>query len=186
VAGPRFKIVPVELAQANRVVALWHRHHKPVQGHRFSLGVVDETGVLRGVAVVGRPVARNTPPDRVVEVTRCCTDGTPNACSCLYAAAARVAQALGFERIQTFTLDSEGGASLRAAGWTLAGVSPGGQWRHSDGKPRRTDQPTCPKKRWERILNPRVVWTMPDADGAPSDGLPLWKEATTEVAPANR
>jgi hypothetical protein len=166
----------MELAVANRVVAMWHRHHKPVQGHRFSLGVADAGGILRGVATVGRPVARNTPHDRVVEVTRCCTDGTPNACSCLYAAAARVAQALGYERIQTFTLETEGGASLRAAGWTLAGTSPGGVPWHPDGKPRRTDQPTCPKRRWERILNPPAVWVLLDAAATHAEQLPLFDE----------
>jgi hypothetical protein len=164
----------VELALANRVVARWHRHHKSVQGHRFSLGVVDEAGVLRGVAVVGRPVARHTPADRVVEVTRCCTDGTPNACSCLYAAAARAAGAMGYERIQTFTLDTEGGASLRAAGWMPAGLSPGGQWRHTDGRPRRTDQPVCPKRRWQRTLNPWTPWELQEVEPKVPETLPLW------------
>jgi len=169
----RLRIVPVELAQANAIVAAWHRHHMPVQGHRFSIGVVDGVGVLHGVATIGRPVARNMPHDSVVDVTRCCTDGTPNACSCLYAAAARIAQVMGYERIQTFTLEAEDGTSLRAAGWTLVGTSPGGMWRHTDGKPRRTDQPMCTKKRWTRALNPVAVWTMPVVAAAPS----LFEEA---------
>jgi hypothetical protein len=61
----------------------------------------------------------------VAEVLRCCTDGTRNACSWLYGAAARIAAELGFERIQTFVLDSESGVSLNAAGWKRDGeVSP--------------------------------------------------------------
>ena len=55
--------------------------------------------------------------ERVLEVTRLVTDGTANACSLLYAAAARVGKELGYERIQTFILATEPGTSLRAAGW---------------------------------------------------------------------
>lgn len=46
--GPRLKVVPLELKAANELVATHHRHHKPVVGHRFSIGVIDEDGVLRG------------------------------------------------------------------------------------------------------------------------------------------
>ena len=54
----RLHVVPLELSEANRLVAQWHRHHQPSQGHRFSLGVMDPSGVLHGAAIVGRPVAR--------------------------------------------------------------------------------------------------------------------------------
>lgn len=54
----RLHVVPLELAEANRLVAQWHRHHQPSQGHRFSLGVMDNDGTLHGAAIVGRPVAR--------------------------------------------------------------------------------------------------------------------------------
>ena len=134
------------------MVAQMHRHHKPVQGHRFSIGTVTPDGALVGGASVGRPVARLTNSKEVLEVTRLVTDGTPNACSTLYAAAARIGKELGYLRIQTFILDTEPGTSLKAAGWKLDGVSPGGQWKHTDGKPRRTDQPTVPKQRWVREL----------------------------------
>jgi len=33
------RVVPIELKTANQLVARWHRHHQPAQGHRFSLGV---------------------------------------------------------------------------------------------------------------------------------------------------
>ncbi len=142
---------PVELADLNRFVALHHRHHKPVQGHRFSLCAV-KNGRIVGVASVGRPVARMTCPRSVVEVTRLCTDGTRNACSILYAAAARAAKEIGYTRIQTFILDEEPGVTLRAAGWRLDGVSAGGDgWYSRDG--RRDDQPTNPKQRWVKDLN---------------------------------
>jgi len=139
----KLRIVPLELKEANNLVALWHRHHKPTQGHRFSVGVMSEDGVVHGAAIVGRPVARLAgSPKAVLEVTRLVTDGTPNACSMLYAAAARAGKALGYERIQTYILDSETGTTLKAAGWLYEGIAGGGQWKHTDGKPRRTDQPT--------------------------------------------
>ena len=147
------KIVPLELRELNDLVARLHRHHKPVQGHRFSLGVVNDSGVVVGGASVGRPVARLTNAKEVVEVTRLVTDGTPCACSVLYAAAARVAKEMGYKRIQTFILDTEPGTSLRASGWTMVGTTRGDCWTGREGRSRRSDQPTCPKQRWERALS---------------------------------
>lgn len=150
----KLRIVPLELKEANELVARWHRHHKPTQGHRFSVGVMSEDGVVHGAAIIGRPVARLAgSPKAVLEVTRLVTDGVPNACSMLYAAAARAGKALGYERIQTYILDSETGTTLKAAGWVYEGVAGGGQWKHTDGKPRRTDQPTEKKGRWALKLN---------------------------------
>lgn len=150
------RVVPLELAEANALIARWHRHHQPAVGHRFSLGVSDEGGILHGAAVVGRPVARLAgEPRRVLEVTRLVSDGTPNACSMMYAACARAGLGMGYERIQTYILDTELGITLRAAGWVDEGPAGGGQWKHTDGKPRRTDQPTTMKRRWARVLNKR-------------------------------
>lgn len=153
VAYVPLRVVPIELTEANALVAALHRHHQPAVGHRFSIGAVDSGGTLRGAAIVGRPVARLAgSPREVLEVVRLVTDGTPNACSMLYAAAARAGKALGFSRIQTYILDCESGTSLRAAGWDYEGVAGGGQWKHTDGKPRRTDQPTTLKGRWAKSL----------------------------------
>jgi hypothetical protein len=166
--------VPVELVEANALVAAFHRHHHPSQGHRFSLGVARPDGVLVGAAIVGRPVARLAgSPRAVLEVVRLVTDGTPNACSMLYAAAARAGKALGFERIQTYILDSETGTSLRAAGWTYEGEAGGRQWKHTDGKPRRTDQPTETKGRWAKVLNP----SQPDGVSLPEVADPTAAQA---------
>jgi hypothetical protein len=146
------KIVPLELKEANAFIATLHRHHKPVQGHRFSIGV-EKDGKLVGVACVGRPVARATNQKEVLEVTRLCTDGTKNACSALYSAAARVGKELGYKKIQTFILEEEPGISLKASGWVYDGWSAGGKWYHKEGKPRRMDQPLGPKHRYAKILN---------------------------------
>ena len=81
-------VKPMSLADANRFVAEHHRHHKPVRGHKFSLGCM-ANGRLVGVAIVGRPVSRYLDDGLTLEVNRLCTDGTKNACSFLYGAAAR-------------------------------------------------------------------------------------------------
>jgi hypothetical protein len=144
------KIIPLTLKQANELVATLHRHHKPVQGHRFSIGVVGPDGVC-GAAIVGRPVARKTPQYEVAEITRLVTNGTKNACSKLYATAARICKEMGFARIQTFILEEEHGTSLKASGWTFEQWSDGAEgWQSRDG--RRTDQPTQRKQRWSKVL----------------------------------
>ena len=143
-----FRIIPLTLRELNELVAQHHRHHKPTQGHRFSLGVLYDGRLVGGVSV-GRPVARMIDAKQVAEVTRLVTDGTANACSLLYGAAARVAREMGFSRIQTYILESEPGISLQAAGWRFDGLTAGGQWKHTAG-PRRTDQPICPKQGWVR------------------------------------
>ena len=145
------KIVPLELKDLNGLVASLHRHHKPVQGHRFSIGV-EHDGNLVGGASVGRPTARMTDQRKVLEVTRLVTDGTKNACSALYAAAARIGRELGYQRIQTFILDREPGTSLLAAGWKLDGTSMGGDWTRASRPNRRQDQPQCQKHRYAKKL----------------------------------
>jgi len=147
------KIVPLTLKQANALVAEHHRHHKPVVGHRFSIGAEKE-GKLVGAAIVGRPVARMTDQYAVAEVTRLVTDGTKNAPSALYGAAARAAKAMGFGRIQTFILESELGTTLKAAGWERdLDYSEGGTWNRVSRGGRRDDQPQERKQRWFKILN---------------------------------
>lgn len=148
------EITPLTLKQANQFVSLHHRHHKPVVGHRFSLGVNVDSKLV-GVIIVGRPVARMCDAYLTAEVTRCCTDGTKNACSFLYGAAVRVSKAMGFKTIQTYTLPEEGGKSLRASGWTLLGEAGGGDWNQGNEqthKNRRTDQPMQVKHKYQKQL----------------------------------
>lgn len=82
------RAVPLTLADANLVVDAIHRHHKKSLNHRFSIGAVDAEGVIRGVAICGRPVARMVDHRMVLEVARVATDGTRNCCSFLLGAAA--------------------------------------------------------------------------------------------------
>lgn len=115
----RLHVVRVSFDDACAFVAAWHRHHEPPVGHKYSLGVATEDGVLRGVAIVGRPVARHFDDGLTLEVNRTATDGTPNANSALYGAAWRAAKALGYIRLLTYTQAGESGASLRGAGFRV-------------------------------------------------------------------
>jgi hypothetical protein len=144
------KIKPISLKEANQYIADKHRHHKPVVGWKYGAAAADETGEIVGVVVVGRPVARGADNGKTLEVTRLCTDGTQNACSKLYGVARRVAFELGYEKIITYTLTTEEGASLRAAGWKLEDVTAGGSWNCAS-RPRVDKAPTIPKYRWSSI-----------------------------------
>lgn len=144
------KLIPMPLKEANAFVAEHHRHHKPVTGHKFSLGCTQE-GRLVGVAIVGRPVGRYLDDGRTLEVNRMCSTGEKNVCSFLYGAAARAAKALGYQKIITYTLDTEPGTSLRAAGWTCAGPAGGKRWT-GQRKPAVDLYPPQMKLRYEKIL----------------------------------
>lgn len=118
---------PIGLREAQEFVGEHHRHHKPSIGHKFSIAAYSD-GKLIGVAMVGRPVSRYFDNGLVLEVNRLCTDGTRNACSFLYGAAWRAAQALGYKGIVTYTLESEHGSSLRASNWICDGKAGGTHW----------------------------------------------------------
>lgn len=138
----------ITLDEANAFVRDHHRHHPPVVGHLFSIGCVKDMR-LCGVVIVGRPVSRHRDDGYTAEVTRLCTDGTKNACSFLYGKASRAAFALGFSTIGTYTLPSEGGASLRAAGWKLIGERGGGEWSVPSRPRKSMKSPTATKLLWE-------------------------------------
>ena len=121
------QITPITFEEANAFVAKFHRHHKPMQGCKFCVAVSEKDKVV-GVAIVGRPVARLLDNGWTLEVNRCCTDGTKNACSMLYSSAWKAAKALGYKRLITYTLPEEGGASLKASNWTCLGLRGGGNW----------------------------------------------------------
>lgn len=131
-------VVPVGLAEAQEFVRNFHRHNKPPVGHVFSLGASDGERMV-GVAMVGRPVAAALQDGVTLEVNRCCVhaDAPKGTCSFLYSRAWRAAAALGWERLVTYTLQSEGGASLRGAGWRCIGVlrarNPNG-WQNRPGR----------------------------------------------------
>ena len=142
-------LIPCTLDDANAFVARWHRHHRPVPGAKFCVAV--GTDHIVGVAIVGRPIARMADDGWTLEVNRTCTDGTPNANSMLYGAAWRAAKALGYKRLITYTLPTEAGSSLRAAGFRLLGEAGGGPWSRVS-RPRVDVHPLQIKLRWEKAL----------------------------------
>ena len=146
-----FIAVPLELKEANAFVGELHRHHDPVHRDKFRVGAVKD-GKLVGVVQVGRPVSRRLDDGWTVEVTRLCTDGTPNACSFLYAKAAKIAQEMGYYKIITYILQSESGVSLKAAGWGCEDYCCGGGHWSRPSRERSTTAPTEPKQRWCKIL----------------------------------
>ena len=141
------ELQPIDWDEAIAFVTRHHRHHKPPQGWKFGIAVNDGKEVV-GVIIVGRPVARHLDNGQVLEVTRCCTDGSKNACSMLYSAAWRAAKAMGYQRLITYTLKAEGGSSLRAAGWTVIGEAGGGSWSRPS-RFRVDTHPTQLKILWE-------------------------------------
>lgn len=144
------RLAPISLRAANAYIKAVHRHHGPTRGHKFSISVVDAQGELRGVAIAGRPVARMLDDGNHLEVLRLATDGTANACSMLYGAVARAGVAMGYPKrhILTYILESEPGASLRAAGWVVDLEAAGGGSWSKPSRPREDKHPIERKQRW--------------------------------------
>lgn len=156
----RLTLCPVTLSQARRFVGEHHRHNLPDRGWKFGVGIKDAQGELVAVGTAGRPKGRGADDGWTIEITRCCTVGTPNAASMIYGALCRAAKALGYTRAITYTLAEEPGTSLLAAGFEREAVL---SERHahirSDGSGRYQQdifgaerRPSGPKVRWRRDL----------------------------------
>ena len=143
------EVVPMTLTEAKAYITREHRHHKAPQGGLFAIAASNGESIV-GVVVVGRPVARLADNGWTVEVTRLASDGTRNVCSMLYRAAWRAARSMGYRKLITYTLPEEGGASLRAAGFTLIGEAGGGTWNRA-ARPRVDLHPMQTKFRWELV-----------------------------------
>ncbi len=141
------ELQPITWQEACKFIAQHHSHHKPGQGWKFGTAVNDGEKIV-GVITVGRPVSRVLDDGWTLEVTRCCTDGTPHVASKLYAAAWRASKALGYRRLITYTLVSEQGTSLIAAGYKVVGQIKGHSW-NSPSRPRIDKAPLDDKILWE-------------------------------------
>lgn len=110
----------------------------------------------------GRPVSAELARQGCIEVNRVCVRDTQphalveNACSMLYGYACREAFRRGYSRVVTYTLTSESGVSLRAAGFVPVAGSEGGTCNRV-GRPRLDSGSTAPKLRWERWNDQRSV-----------------------------
>jgi hypothetical protein len=147
------RLKPLSLKAAGAYIREHHRHHKPPRFHKFSIGLLDD-GELVGVCVVDKPTARAFDDGFSAEVSRMATDGTKNACSMLYGAAWRAAKGMGYDRIYTYTLQSEPGVSLRGAGWREDGTVRGRSW-NTPSRPRvdKTEVQQEHKIRWIQGLD---------------------------------
>jgi hypothetical protein len=144
------RLVPSDRDHANAFIARYHRHSDVRDGYKFAVAVEDGAG-LRGVAISGRPNSRALQDGFTIEILRVCTDGARNACSILYGASCRAAQNLGYRLAITYTLSSESGASLRAAGFAPVAEVKDRQW-DCDSRPRAERDLVGDKIRWERVL----------------------------------
>ena len=85
-----------------------------------------------------------------LEINRVCTNGFPNACSMLYGASCRVARAMGYKKVVTYTLCSENGASLKASNFKCEGEAGKTHW--TGKRDRGQAIPNEMKKRWVMYL----------------------------------
>lgn len=143
-------IAPISFREASAYINQHHRHHRATVGCKFCISVVGDDGLVRGVAVCGRPVSRYLDDGYTLEINRVCTDGTRNACSMLYGAATRTAKEMGYRKVITYTLASEDGASLRASNFVCDGEAGGEHWTGVRNKGQ--DIPAEMKKRWSKTI----------------------------------
>lgn len=147
----KYHLQPLSLKEAQLFVDEHHRHNVSPQGHKFSIGLNDGEKVI-GVVMVGRPIARHNDDGWTLEVIRCCVlEGYKDANSMLYAAAWRVAKNLGYNRLITYTLKTEPGTSLKAAGWKVIG--------ETQARPKGWDTPSRPRVMSERYpTGQKTIW----------------------------
>lgn len=165
------RIVPMRFRDACGFVTMWHRYLKPPRGHMFSIGVACENNILRGVAIVGRPVSRGLQDGLTLEVTRTATDGTRNVNSKLYSKAWEAARAMGYRRLITYNHTrihgptcaepcahqschhirvGESGASHRGAGYRVLYHRPARNGWDTPSRPREsTGAEGIPRTLWE-------------------------------------
>jgi hypothetical protein len=131
-------VVPMFQDEAYAYVLSFHRHNKPPKRVIFCIGASDGAQLV-GVAMVGRTKARALDDGGTLEAVRVCVspEAPKGTCSFLYSKAWKAARALGWSKLITYTLQSEGGESLRGAGWRIVGTlkprDPGG-WQNRPGR----------------------------------------------------
>lgn len=164
--------VPITLREANDFVSAYHRHNGRTSrdGGKFAIGVADESGLV-GVAIVGNPLSATYMDGYTAEVLRVCT--APNsplgANSFLYSRCWQAWRAMGGQRLITYTLTTESGASLRGAGWQVLHKTKDG---HNDweAKARMTGR----ARQWQSIYGQqKICWQVgaaPNPARTPTSG----------------
>ena len=117
-----FITIPISLKEANEFVTQHHSHNKKVQGHKFSIGVLFQDKLV-GVAICGRPISATLDDKKTLELLRSCVldDAPRNTNSYLYGRCWRIADALGYQRMITYTLIEEKSAACKAIGMRIVG-----------------------------------------------------------------
>ena len=120
---PGGSIIPFTLRKANDFVQAHHRHNGRTarDGGKFAIALEFE-GQVVGVAIVGNPLSATYMDGLTAEILRVCVSegAPPNSNSMLYGACRRTWFGMGGVRLLTYTLTTESGASLKAAGFRLA------------------------------------------------------------------
>ena len=143
-------ITPITQKAARKWINEVHRHLSAPRGDVIRVAL-EVDGRIVGVGMAGRPVARHLDDGRTLEITRVAVQpGVRNGCSKIYGALRKAATALGWERIITYTLESEPGTSPQAAGFRCEGTAGGGEWN-------------CPSRRRANAEAPqsKVRWSWP-------------------------
>lgn len=141
------EIFPIRQKAAKLWVNQTHRHLSAPRGDLFRTSLLN-AGEVCAVGIAGRP-CRMLDDGRTVEISRISSVAPPtvNACTRLYSRLVKAGRALGYIRFISYTLPSEPGTSLRAAGFEFAGVSNGGEFDRPSRR-RNPVQQSGPKNRW--------------------------------------
>lgn len=159
------EIRPISATEARRFINENHRHNEAPTATQVSFAIaLYDREQLVGVATAGRPVARELCDGFTLEINRSCLEGeVGNGNSRLYGALCRAAKALGYQKVVTYTLHEESGASLLAAGFERVADIGARSWSDSSVARHRYDAnlfgernnaANLPKWRWERVLVP--------------------------------
>lgn len=148
---------PIYKDEANDFVDSFHRHNERCDNASFAVSLREADGTVVGVAVLGRPASPQVDDGVTLEIKRVCIkEGIKNGNSMLYGASQRIAKALGYRRVLTYTLLEESGVSLRASGFIITYTSPEDyrmnealRWPDRKHRPRKKAYPEGRKVRWE-------------------------------------
>lgn len=147
----KYNLQPLSLKEAQTFINEHHRHNIAPIRDKFRIGLNDGEKVI-GVVMVGRPIARHNDDGWTLEVNRLCVlDGYKDACSMLYGAAWRVTRAMGYKKLITYTLKTEPGTSLVAAGFKVIG--------ETKATPKGWDVPSRPRVKPKRYPEgQKTIW----------------------------
>lgn len=152
---------PITIKAANEFIKTFHRHHRPTirNSGRWALAALNLNEEIVGVVIAGNPVSPNYMDGYTIELTRLCVKGgaPKGTCSFLLGKCCNIWRTMGGKKLLTYTLDSESGASLKGAGWSLVGVvKPHNRWTNRtkiDGIERAHLQVyEVTKHRWEKAI----------------------------------